>query len=174
MSTDTAAATNYIATALAAEMEYEAAVTRKVLERVPTDKFDWKPHEKSMGFRQLASHVAEILVWTVPSIQETELDFAKWDYKPFEPATTQDLLDFFDKNVEGALEVLRNSPDAVFMENWTLRNGEEVYFTQPKAAVMRSFVMNHLIHHRAQLSVYLRLNDIPVPAMYGPSADEGM
>lgn len=174
MSTETAPATNFIASARVAEMEHEAATTRKVLERIPVEKFDWKPHEKSMGFKQLASHAAEIFAWTIPSVQDAELDFAKWEYKPFDPATTEDLLDFFDKNVEGALEVLRNTPDSVFMETWSLRNGDEIYFTLPKAAVMRSFVMNHMIHHRGQLSVYLRLNDIPVPAIYGPSADEAM
>lgn len=173
MSTETASATNFIAAALVAEMEHEAAVTRRVLERVPTEKFDWKPHEKSMSFRQLASHAAEIFAWTIPSVQDPELDFAKWEYKPFEPATTQDLVDFFDKNVEAALEALRNLPDSVFSEMWSLRNGDTIYFTLPKAAVMRSFVMNHIVHHRGQLSVYLRLNDIPVPAIYGPSADEG-
>ena len=173
MSTSAVSETNNIASALIAEMQHEAAVTRRVLERIPAEKFDWKPHEKSMSFRQLASHAAEIFAWTVPSVQDPELDFAKWEYKPFEPATTQDLLDFFDKNVEGALEVLGNTPDSVFMESWSLRNGDTIYFTLPKAAVMRSFVMNHMIHHRGQLSVYLRLNDIPVPAMYGPSADEG-
>jgi len=95
------------------------------------------------------------------------------DYKPFEPKTTDDLLEFFDKTVAEAIDVLRNTGDEVFLEDWTMRNGEKVYFTMPKAVVMRSFVMNHIVHHRGQLSVYLRLNDIPVPALYGPSADEG-
>jgi len=95
------------------------------------------------------------------------------DYKPFDPVTTDDLVEFFDKNVAEAIDALRNTPDEVFFENWTMRNGEQIYFTMPKAVVMRSFVLNHIVHHRGQLSVYLRLNDIPVPALYGPSADEG-
>ena len=173
MSTSTAASTNNIATALIAEMEQEAVTARRCLERVPADKFDWKPHEKSTSFGKLATHIAEMFGWTPPTLQQPELDFAKWDYKPFEPSTTEDLVEFLDKNVAEAIITLRNTPDEVFMENWTMRNGETVYFTMPKAAVMRSFVLNHIVHHRGQLSVYLRLNDIPVPAIYGPSADEG-
>jgi uncharacterized damage-inducible protein DinB len=173
MSTSTAASTNNIASALIAEMEQEAATARRCLERVPADKFDWKPHEKSTSFGKLATHIAEMFGWTSPTLQQPELDFAKWDYKPFEPSTTEDLVEFLDKNVAEAIITLRNTPDEVFMENWTMRNGETVYFTMPKVAVMRSFVLNHIVHHRGQLSVYLRLNDIPVPAIYGPSADEG-
>lgn len=173
MSTSTAALSNNISSALIAEMEQEAAVARKCLERVPADKFDWKPHEKSMAFGKLAVHIAEMFGWTPATLQQSELDFAKWDYKPFEPATNEDLLEYFDKNVAEAIDVLRNTPDETYMEDWTMRNGEQVYFTMPKITTMRSFVMNHIIHHRGQLSVYLRLNDIPVPSIYGPSADEG-
>jgi uncharacterized damage-inducible protein DinB len=169
----TAVSSNNIATALIAEMEHEAAVTRTCLERVPTEKFDWKPHEKSMPFGRLASHIAEMFGWTPSTMDLAELDFSKMDYKPFEPKTTDDLLEFFDKHVAEAITTLKNSPDERFMENWTMRNGEQVYFTMPKIAVMRSFVMNHIVHHRGQLSVYLRLNDIAVPSIYGPSADEG-
>ncbi len=173
MSTSTAASSNNIASALIAEMEVEAATTRNCLERVPTDKFAWKPHEKSMAFAQLASHVAEMFSWTAVTLQQDELDFSKWDYKPYEPQSTEELVEFLDKNVAEAIDILRNTPDEVFMEYWTMRNGETVYFTLPKVAVMRSFVMNHIVHHRGQLSVYLRLNDIAVPSIYGPSADEG-
>jgi len=173
MSTSTAASTNNIASALVAEMEQEAAVARKCLERVPAEKFDWKPHEKSMTFVRLASHVAEMFGWTPPTLEHPELDFSKMDYKPAEPKTTEELVEILDKNVSEAIACLKNTPDETFMEDWTMRNGEQVYFTMPKIAVMRSFVMNHIVHHRGQLSVYLRLNDIPVPAMYGPSADEG-
>lgn len=169
----TGVSSNNIATALVAEMEHEAAVTRTCLERVPADKFDWKPHEKSMTFGRLASHIAEMFGWTPPTLEHAELDFSKMDYKPFEPKTTEELVEFLDKNVAEAIAALKSSSDERFMENWTMRNGEQVYFTMPKVAVMRSFVMNHVIHHRGQLSVYLRLNDIAVPAIYGPSADEG-
>ena len=169
----TAAISNNIASALIAEMQHEAQVTRTCLERIPAEKFDWKPHEKSMAFGQLASHIAEMFGWTPPTMEKAELDFATMDYKPYEPKTNDDLLEFFDKNVSEAIETLKNSPDERFMETWTMKNGEKVYFTMPKIAVMRSFVMNHIVHHRGQLSVYLRLNDIAVPAIYGPSADEG-
>lgn len=173
MSTASAASSNNIASALIAEMQQEAAVARTCLERVPAEKFDWKPHEKSMPFGKLAVHIAEMFNWTAVTLQQPELDFSKFDYKPLEPATTDELVEYLDKNVAEAIDVLRNTPDEVFMENWTMRNGETVYFTLPKVAVMRSFVMNHIVHHRGQLSVYLRLNDIAVPSIYGPSADEG-
>jgi uncharacterized damage-inducible protein DinB len=173
MSSTAAAPSNNIASSLIAEMEHEARVARTVLERIPAEKFDWKPHEKSMSFGKLASHVAEMFGWTPSTLQLEELDFAKMDYKPYEPATTQDLVEYLDKNVAEAIDVLRNTSDEQFMDNWTMRNGETVYFTMPKVAVMRSFVMNHIVHHRGQLSVYLRLNDIAVPSIYGPSADEG-
>ena len=169
----TGVSSNNIGTALVAEMEHEAAVTRTVLERIPADKFDWKPHEKSMAFGRLASHVAEMFGWTPSTMEHAELDFSKMDYKPFEPKTTEELVEFLDKNVAEAITTLKNASDDRFMESWTMRNGETVYFTMPKVAVMRSFVMNHIVHHRGQLSVYLRLNDIAVPSIYGPSADEG-
>ena len=168
-----AVSSNNIAMALIAEMEHEAAVTRTCLERIPADKFDWKPHEKSMSFGRLASHVAEMFGWTPSTMDHAELDFSKMDYKPFEPSTTEELVEFLDKNVAEAITTLKSSADDRFMENWTMRNGETVYFTMPKVAVMRSFIMNHIVHHRGQLSVYLRLNDISVPSIYGPSADEG-
>jgi uncharacterized damage-inducible protein DinB len=168
-----AVSSNNIAMALIAEMEHEAAVTRTCLERIPAEKFDWKPHEKSMSFGRLASHVAEMFAWTPSTMDHAELDFSKMDYKPFEPSTTEELVEFLDKNVAEAIATLKSSADDRFMENWTMRNGETVYFTMPKVAVMRSFIMNHIVHHRGQLSVYLRLNDIAVPSIYGPSADEG-
>jgi uncharacterized damage-inducible protein DinB len=154
-------------------MEQEAATTRKLLERIPAEKFDWKPHDKSMGMGQLASHIAEMFNWTKPTLEQPELDFSKFDYKPFAPTSGEELLEFFDKNVATALETLKSTADETFFEPWTMRNGEQIYFTMPKAVTMRSFVMNHIVHHRGQLSVYLRLNDIPVPSIYGPSADEG-
>lgn len=173
MTTSTAASSNNISTALIAEMTQEAATTRKVLERIPPEKFDFKPHEKSMGMRQLAVHVAEMFSWTISTVTQSELDFAKFDYKPSEPQDTAELVALLDKNVAEALEALGSISDEKWFEDWSLKNGETTYFTMPKAAVMRSMVLNHIIHHRGQLSVYLRLNDIPVPAMYGPSADEG-
>ncbi len=173
MSSGSAVTSNNIATALIGEMEQEAVTTRKTLERIPADKFDWKPHEKSMTFGRLASHVAEMYGWTNHTLEESELDFATMDYKPYDPASTEELVEFFDKTYASAIESLKRTSDDTFMEMWSLKNGEQTYFTMPKIAVMRGMVMNHIVHHRGQLSVYLRLNDIPVPALYGPSADEG-
>lgn len=173
MSTSTATAPGRLATAFLAEMENEAKVARACLERVPADKFDWQPHEKSMKMGRLAAHVAEMFGWTKETLTQDVLDFAAGDYTPFEPKTTDELLKFFDEKIATAKDILNSTPDDTFMTPWTMRNGEQVYFTMPKVAVMRTFVMNHIIHHRGQLSVYLRLNDIPVPSIYGPSADEG-
>ena len=173
MTTSTAPATGRIATAFLNELDNEAKVTRGVLERVPADKFDYKPHEKSMTFGRLASHIAEMFGWTEATLTQDTLDFATMDYKPFEPQTTDDLLQFFDEKIATARRTIAETSDETFMTNWTMRNGDTVYFTIPKVATMRSFVLNHIIHHRGQLSVYLRLNDIPVPSIYGPSADEG-
>jgi len=173
MSSGTATSTGRLAGAFLAELENEAKVTRSVLERVPADKFDWKPHDKSMTFGRLASHIAEMWGWTVSTVKQDVLDFSTMDYTPFEPKTTDDLLAFFDKHISDAKAALADTSDETFLTDWTMRNGEQVYFTMPKVAVMRTFVLNHIIHHRGQLSVYLRLNDIPVPSIYGPSADEG-
>jgi uncharacterized damage-inducible protein DinB len=173
MSSSTATSSTNISNSLIPEVENEAATARKCLERIPADKFSWKPHEKSMQFGRLASHISEMFLWTKHTLEDGGIDFATMDYKPFEPKSTEELLEHFDNAVAETLATLRNTSDETYMEPWTMRNGEQVYFTMPKIAVMRSFVMNHIIHHRGQLSVYLRLNDIPVPSLYGPSADEG-
>ncbi len=169
----TGTSTGRLAGAFLAELDNEAKVTRSVLERVPADKFDWQPHEKSMTMGRLAVHVAEMFGWTKETCKSDVLDFAGMDFTPFEPKTSEELLAFFDDHISKAKEILAETSDETFMTDWTMRNGEQVYFTMPKVAVMRTFVMNHIIHHRGQLSVYLRLNDIPVPSIYGPSADEG-
>lgn len=172
MSTGTAMSNN-IAAALIGELQMEAATTRKCLERIPAEKFDFKPHEKSMTFGRLATHVAEMVGWATETVNKTQIDFAAGDYQPFEPQTTEELVAFLDKHVAEAVEALKNTSDEAMMEPWTLRNGETVYFTMPRVQVLRGMVFNHIIHHRGQLSVYMRLNDIPVPSIYGPSADEG-
>ncbi len=159
--------------AFIAELKEEAVSTRKCLERIPQEKFDWKPHEKSFTMVKLAAHVAETTDWVKEIINTSELDFAAHEHKPFEPKTTGELVEFFDKSLSGAIEALQNASDETLTANWKLRNGEEVYFDMPRARVLRGMAFNHLINHRGQLSVYLRLNDIPVPALYGPSADEG-
>jgi uncharacterized damage-inducible protein DinB len=162
-----------ISQSLLPEFDQEMAGTRRVLERVPADKFSWGPHEKSMNFGRLAVHLAELPSWTTMTLNTSELDFAATPYAPTQVETTQDLLNIFDKATSEARAALAGAGDEVFFQNWTLRNGDHLIFTLPKIAVLRSFVMNHIIHHRAQLTVYLRLNDIPVPSLYGPSADEG-
>lgn len=172
MSLGTAKSSN-IAAAFIAELRQEAQSARKCLERVPEDKFEYKPHEKSMTFGQLATHVAEMVGWATVTVKTDQLDFAT-DYKPFEPKTNAELVEFFEKNLSEAIEALENTSDEEMMQDWTLRNGEQIYFTMPRVQVMRGMVFNHIIHHRGQLSVYMRLNDIPVPSLYGPSADEQM
>lgn len=153
------------------EMEHELSVTRKILERVPTDKFGWKPHAKSMTLGQLAAHVAEIPGWMEPAILQDVLDIPG-DFKPIRPTNTQELLESFDKNAELLRKSLVGAIESNIMDPWTLKFGGKEIFTMPRVAVLRGFVTNHLVHHRAQLGVYLRLLDIPVPSTYGGSADE--
>ncbi|KAA5533802.1 DUF1572 domain-containing protein [Taibaiella lutea] len=154
------------------ELSMEAANTRKMLERVPADKLEWQPHNKSMPLRRLAVHVAELSNWPVLVVNDDELDFSKMDYKPPVITTTEELLDIHEKGVEQAVAAIRNMSDEDLMKPWTLRNGEHIIFQLPKIAVLRGMCFNHIYHHRGQLSVYLRLLDIQVPGMYGPSADE--
>lgn len=156
------------------ELAHEAANTRKMLERVPLDKGDWKPHDKSMSMSRLATHVAELPGWTAMTMHTDELDWEKFEYKPNLATTTEELLAKLDENVSKATAALENATDEDLMKPWTMRRGENVFFTLPKAAVIRNFSLNHLYHHRGQLSVFLRLNEIPVPGMFGPSADETM
>jgi uncharacterized damage-inducible protein DinB len=161
--------------ALLPEFDQEMANTRKMLERVPDGKFDYKPHEKSMPQGRLASHVAEIPMWALTTIQQDSLDFAPPggpQYVPHVAASRQEVLDIFDKNVVNARAAIAAASDQTLMQPWSLLKGGQTLMTMPRIAVLRSFVMNHLIHHRAQLGVYLRLQNIPVPGMYGPSADD--
>ena len=158
---------------LAQELQHEAQSTRKMLERVP-DKFAWQPHEKSMPLGRLATHVAEIAQWTNATITQDELDFAQSDYKPATLNNAAELVELFDRCIAESVELLQGASDADLMRSWRLRNGEKVLLEMPKAMVIRSMVLNHLIHHRGQLSVYLRLNDVPLPSVYGPSADEAI
>lgn len=162
-----------IAQSLLPEFDHEFATLRVALERVPEDRHDFKPHDKSMSLAQLAGHLAELPAWTGPTLLEDELDFANSDYQPYFMTTRDELLELFDKNVAQARETLAGASDETMMSNWTMKTGDQVHFTMPKVAVFRSFIMSHMIHHRAQLGVYLRLNDVPVPQTYGPSADEG-
>ena len=160
-----------ISASLLPEFDMEMANTRRTLERVPTDKFGWQPHAKSFTMGKLATHLATLPTWTGVTLTTSELDLALPFDQP-KPATTEEVLETFDKNVAEARAALAGAADDVFFQPWTLKNGEHVIFTLPKVAVLRGFVVNHIIHHRGQMTVYLRLNDIPVPSIYGPSADE--
>jgi len=157
--------------ALIPEFDHEMVTTRKLLERVPEDKFGWKPHAKSMALGQLATHVANIVWWGEVTLDKPEFD-AGGQPQDAPAASRAELLAKFDKNVAATRRSLAGKSDGELMAPWSLKNGKQTFFTMPKAIVWRSFVMNHLVHHRAQLSVYLRMNDVPLPAMYGPSADE--
>jgi len=155
------------------ELQYEATATRKCLERIPEAVYGWKSHEKSMAMAHLAAHIAEMFGWVKDTIETREIDLATTDYKPFEPQTTVELVKLFDKNLGEAVESLKNVSDESMREIWKMRNGEQVNLEMPRIAILRGFILKHLVHHRGQLSIYLRLNDIAVPSIYGPSADEG-
>jgi uncharacterized damage-inducible protein DinB len=154
------------------EFDHEMGNTRKTLERVPTDKLAWQPHAKSMTLGRLASHIAEMPTWAVRTVRMPEYDFASGDRLRLDLGSTQEILEAFDKNAAEAREAVAAAGDEALREKWTLRRGDQVVFTLARIAVLRSMVLNHIIHHRGQLTVYLRLNDAPVPALYGPSADE--
>jgi uncharacterized damage-inducible protein DinB len=163
-----------ISQGLLPEFEKEMSGTRKVLERVPVEKFGWRPHPKSRTMGELASHLAALPSNAVRTIQKDSHEIAP-DGKPpvaVTLATSQELLETFDRNREAARSAIAGASDEHLMKPWTLSFMGRVLFTLPRAGVLRATLMNHMIHHRAQLGVYLRLNDVAVPALYGPSADE--
>jgi len=153
------------------EFDQEMANTRKILERVPEDKLDFKPHEKSMTMRRLAGHVAEMPMWAKTTIDLDVLELQP-GMQPNEPKTRKELLDNFDKQVAEARAAIAGVSDENLARIWTLKYRGQEIIAQPRTAVLRGMVMNHMIHHRAQLGVYLRLNEVELPGMYGPSADE--
>jgi uncharacterized damage-inducible protein DinB len=165
-----------ISQSLLPEFDHEMATTRRVLERVPEDRASFRPHPRSMTMDRLAGHVSEIPWWA-----EVTLNGSKFDMNPVggpaQAAVTMTtrlaLLAAFDAKVQTARALLVGTTDAAMMETWSLKSGGQTVLAMPRVAVLRSFVMNHLVHHRAQLAVYLRMNDVPVPSIYGPSADEG-
>ena len=166
-----------ISQALLPEFDQEFANTRKMLERVPDDKLAWKPHPKSFSMGDLATHIAEVPGWMGVTIEQDSFDIAPPGgptYQRPKLASCKEILALFDKSVPIARAALAKATDQQFMAPWSLLKAGQMMFTMPKIAVVRSFLMNHNIHHRAQLSVYLRLNDVAVPGMYGPSADETM
>lgn len=153
------------------EMDREAVTTRKMLERVPNDKYDWKPHEKSMSIRQLATHIAELPSWVSMALTTEELDFAANPYQPKSINNTKELVDYFESSLKDGKSQLEKATEDQLDKPWTLRNGEQVYDVSPKGDVIR-MTYSQIIHHRAQLGVYLRLLNVPIPGSYGPSADE--
>jgi uncharacterized damage-inducible protein DinB len=153
------------------EMENEAKTTRKMLERIPDDKFQWQPHPKSMTIQRLATHIAELPTWVTMVVNTDELDFANNSYKPVVINNRKELLGYFEKCFAEGKESLQKATDDDLLPNWTMRNGEQIYDVSPKHEVIR-MTYCQIVHHRAQLGVYLRLLDIPIPGSYGPSADE--
>lgn len=153
------------------EMEQEAVTTKKMLSRVPADKFDWQPHPKSMTLRRLAAHVAELPGWVAMALETDELDFQNNPYEPKEIRNTQELMDYFETSLKNGREALANANVESFTEEWVLRSGDQIYSRDTKYEVIR-MSYSQVIHHRAQLGVYLRLLDIPIPGSYGPSADD--
>lgn len=154
------------------EIEHEGSQTKKILERIPIDNFNWKPHEKSRAIGQLAVHVAQIPVWTSRILAATDFDMLTFKREIPEIKSTDDLIKISEENIQNAVDDLQEVSDEDMMAMWSFRRGEQVIFSLPRAAAIRNMSMNHLIHHRGQLSVYLRLLNIPVPGMYGASADE--
>jgi uncharacterized damage-inducible protein DinB len=153
------------------EFDHEMATTRKLLQRVPEDRLSWKPHVKSYSLGQLAQHVANIPYWGQLTLEYSELDPSVFP-PPADLGSRAAILQLFEDRVAGTRKALLGKTDGELMAPWSLKQGDHTVFTMPKATVWRSFVMNHLVHHRGQLSVYLRQQDVPLPSMYGPSADE--
>jgi uncharacterized damage-inducible protein DinB len=163
-----------ISQSLLPEFDMEMANTRKTLERVPEGNPDFRPHPKSMTLSRLAGHVAEIPVWAVRTLTRDEFDMGgRGPQDEFVMTSRQGVLARFDDEMTKARAALTGTSDADMMKTWSLKHGGQTIIAMPKIAVLRGFVMNHMIHHRAQLGVYLRMNDVPVPSIYGPSADEG-
>jgi len=163
-----------ISQAFLAEFDVEAAGTRKVLERLPEDRFDFKPHEKSPTLGWLATHLAQLPEWGPLLCAADALDLARPEYQQHrEPLkTVRELVAAFDKSSAALRAALERTTDEQMAQPWSLKMGDKTFFTQPRVSVLRGMVFNHAVHHRAQLTVYLRMNGVPVPALYGPSADE--
>jgi uncharacterized damage-inducible protein DinB len=164
-----------IAQSLIPEFQHEVALTLKTLSCLPAGKYEWAPHTKSMTVRQLASHMATIPTWGTMTLSTESFDINPPGAPPFVApsfGTTAEVLAGFEKAAGDFSAALARADDAAMMAPWSLMNGGKTMFTMPRVAVLRGMIMNHLVHHRGQLSVYLRLLDVPVPAIYGPSADE--
>ena len=160
-----------IVDALLPEFDQEMDNTRKMLERVPEGKLGWKPHAKSMPMGRLADHIAQMVGWIADAMTKDVNDMAGYQPPP-EPTRPQQIVEQFDRNRAAARKALAATSDQDFQRQWKLTSGDKVFFEMPRMAMYRSLIMNHIVHHRAQLGVYLRLNEVAVPGMYGPSADE--
>jgi uncharacterized damage-inducible protein DinB len=159
--------------AMLSEFDHETAMTRRVLQRVPAADHGWKPHPKSSSLGALATHLSNLLSWVETVMTKDGFDLAgSSGPRPTIPSTNAELLAIFDRNAAAARRHLASASDAELIQPWTLRAGEHAIFTQPRIGVLRSMVIGHSIHHRGQMTVYLRLRDVPVPSIYGPSADE--
>jgi len=164
-----------IGQSLLGEFDQEMAGTRKTLERLPDQKWNWKPHDKSGTIGWMAGHIATMPGWITMTLQTEKFDYAPVGGAPYEPPkmeNRQQILAEFDKGVTEARKAIAGASDADMMKDWTLLAGGQTIFTMPRAACLRSMIFNHIIHHRAQLTVYYRLLGVPVPGLYGPSADE--
>lgn len=155
------------------EFDHEMGSTRRLFERIPEAQFAWKPHEKSYSLWALSSHLANIPNWVDAALDASEFDLSTiHDTRPASPPSLNDLLQRFDATVKSARAKLADQTDASLLAPWTLKNDGHEMFTMPRLSVLRSFVLNHIIHHRGQLTVYLRLQNVPLPSLYGPTADE--
>ncbi len=157
---------------LITEFDHETQTTRKHLERLPDEKLDWQPHQKSFTANGLASHIVECIDWTESIFTLDEIDIDMATYRPYQATSRADLLKTFDDNVAKGKQVLAAVDESILEKSWRLKMNGQQFFERPRAAVFRDFVLSHIIHHRGQFSVYLRLLEIPVPGSYGPSADE--
>jgi uncharacterized damage-inducible protein DinB len=159
---------------LLAEFDHEVATTRRLLDRLPDDqaRLSWKPHDKSMSLGGLATHLSNLPVWGGMILNASFFDLAAMPPNLQEKTSRGDILSAFDENARKTRAAMDRT-DAEYLDRWTLKRGDQELFSMPKVSAFRTFLMYHLVHHRGQLSVYLRLNDIPVPPIYGPTADEG-
>ncbi len=157
---------------LLTELSHEAATTRRLLERTPQEHLGWKPHEKSMSLARLATHIAEIPGWISDVLDQDEFVIGATPYTPLTVGSVSEILDKFDRNIANTGHAMRRQTTDRLLATWRLRRGDQVLLEMPRSGVIRTMLLNHLIHHRGQLSVYLRLLNVPLPPIYGPTADE--
>jgi len=156
------------------ELSYESATARRLLERLPQQHFGWKPHEKSMTLARLATHIVEIPGWVASILDQDEFDVGASEYVPKDASSVRELLQMLDKNAAAAREAIGRQTNERMMALWRLKKKGQLIVEMPRIGMIRSMLLNHFIHHRGQLSVYVRLLNVPVPSIYGPSADEPM